>query len=219
MTTSTQGQPFDLWQGLKEVSRFFAGRGEVHQTMRRLARLLEKADIPYAVIGGMAVNAHRFHQTTNDVNVLLNAAGFSDFRSRFVPDRFTPTLKRFQRFTDRKNGIEVSFHVTGSYPGGGRPGPVAFPEPAEVAEVLGSVSVANLTTLIQLKLAAGRFRDTADVINLIRYNNLEEPFAGRLHPFFQARFLFCLEELQRELENEVRLGWYDPAKLKRKMTP
>src|SRR5205807_8160781 len=52
------GRPKTFWQGMKEVSMFFQGRDEVHKTMRRLAKRLEKADIPYVVVGGMAVFAH-----------------------------------------------------------------------------------------------------------------------------------------------------------------
>ncbi len=62
---------------LKEISRFFAGRDQVHRTMYRLILDLEQAGVPYAVVGGMAVNGHGHRQTTDDVDVLLTPEGFA----------------------------------------------------------------------------------------------------------------------------------------------
>jgi hypothetical protein len=60
---------FSFTQRLKEIDRFFQGRSPIHQTMRRLARKLEEAETPYAIIGGMAVNAHGYVQTPDDVDI------------------------------------------------------------------------------------------------------------------------------------------------------
>src|SRR5207302_1189795 len=65
---------------LREISMFFQGNDAVHQAMRRVAATLEKAGIRYAVIGGMAVNAHRHERTTKDVDFLLSADGLSALR-------------------------------------------------------------------------------------------------------------------------------------------
>ena len=52
-------QAFSFTQGLRDIDKFFQGKDPVDQTMRRVARRLERVGIPYAVVGGMAVNAHR----------------------------------------------------------------------------------------------------------------------------------------------------------------
>ena len=78
-------KPTGFARRLKEIGLFFQGKDEVHKTMRRPVRRLEKANIPYAIMGGMAVNAHRYERTTRDVDVLLTAAGLEEFRRRFVP--------------------------------------------------------------------------------------------------------------------------------------
>jgi hypothetical protein len=57
-------------QRLMEIDMFFQGTGPVHQTMRRVARYLDQAGIRYAVVGGMAVNAHLHERTTKDVDFL-----------------------------------------------------------------------------------------------------------------------------------------------------
>ena len=84
---------------LKEIDMFFEKRGKVHKTMRRLAQRLEKAGIAYAIVGGMAVNAHGHRRTTADVDFLLTAAGFAEFQRRFLPKNYQQVPGRPRRFT------------------------------------------------------------------------------------------------------------------------
>ena len=63
---------------------FFQKRSPQHQAMRRLARRLKKAGIPYAIMGAMAVNAHGAERTTKDVDILLTPAGLERFREQFA---------------------------------------------------------------------------------------------------------------------------------------
>ena len=85
-----------------------------------------------------------------------------------------------------------------------RRGPIAFPDPDQVGEIIRNVRVVNLTTLIQLKLAARRHQDFADVVNLIAVRNLDESFRTRLHPSVRQDFIECLEEKRREEEYLAR---------------
>src|SRR5207249_377803 len=65
---------------LEAISMFQQGRDPVPLVMRRLVHRLERASIPYAVMGGMAVYAHGHQRMTNDVDVLLTRAGLDEFR-------------------------------------------------------------------------------------------------------------------------------------------
>ncbi len=183
---------------------FFQGRDEVHKTMRRLAKRLEKAGIPYVVVGGMAVYAHHYRRTTNDVDFLVTADGFAEFQRLFVPKNYEPMPKRPRRFIDRVNKVTVDFLVTGHFPGSGKPGPISYPDPTEVGQTIEKIQVANLTSLIQLKLAARRYQDFADVVNLIRFNQLDESYLEKLHSSVHGDFIECLEEKRREDEYEAR---------------
>ena len=69
--------------------------------MRRLAKRLERAGIPYAIVGGMAVNAHKYRRTTDDVDVLLTPEGLAEFRERFVTKNYRQKRRRPRRFVDR----------------------------------------------------------------------------------------------------------------------
>jgi hypothetical protein len=172
--------------------------------MRRTAKLLEKAGIQYAIVGGMALNAHRYRRTTGDVDFLLTAEGFDEFRRRFVGTKYDPIPGRKRRFTDRANGVTIDILVTGLFPGTGKPGPIAFPDPAAVREVIDNYSFVDLRTLIQLKLAARRHRDFGDVVELIRIHNLDESFLENLQEAVRQDFIECLEEKRREDEYEAR---------------
>jgi hypothetical protein len=197
-------KPRSFWKRLREIDLFFQKNDPVYKTMRRVVKRLEKAGIPYAVVGGMAVNAHGHERTTKDVDLLLTAEGLTEFQRRFVPKNYRGVERRPRRFTDRTSQVLLDVLVTGRFPGSGRPGPIAFPDPAAVGEVIENTRVVNLPTLIQLKLAARRYQDFGDVVALIRVHDLDESFADRLHPSVRRDYIECLEEKRREDEYEAR---------------
>ena len=195
---------FSFRDRLREIDMFFQKKDRVHQTMRRAARRLEKAKIPYAVLGGMALNAHRYERTTNDVDILLTRPGFEAFCKKFVGKGYEPVSGRPRRFMDRLSGVTMDILVTGLFPGTGKPGPIAFPDPKSVRQEIDDFQFVDLRTLVELKLAARRWRDFADVVELIRFNNLDESFLQKLHPSVRQDFVECLEEKRREDEYESR---------------
>jgi hypothetical protein len=172
--------------------------------MRRTIKNLEKANISYALVGGMAVNLHGYRRTTNDVDFLLTPEGLAEFQRRFVPKHYEAVSRRPRRFIDRKNEVIVDFLVTGLFPGNGQPGPIVFPDPVTVRTALEGMQVIDRTVLIELKLAARRHQDFADVVSLIRAHQLDESFLDRLHPSVRRDFIECLEEKRREEEYEAR---------------
>ena len=117
-------RPFSFMRRLQEIGMFFEKRSPQHKAMRLLARRLEKAGIPYAVMGAMAVNAHGAERTTKDVDVFVTAEGLVAFRQHFVPRFYAPFEKLPRRFEDRVTRRTVDFLVKGLFPGTGKPGPV-----------------------------------------------------------------------------------------------
>lgn len=81
---------------------------------------------------------------------------------------------------------------SGDFPGDGKAKPIA---PQEIAEYdPEGLPFLNLKTLLELKTASGmtaahRMQDLADVMNLIRVNNLSVDYASNLHPFVREKFL------------------------------
>lgn len=197
-------KPFSFQDRLKQIGMFFQGKDPVHKTMRRIAKQLDKAKIPYAVVGGMAVFVQGYRRTTDDLDLLLTREGFTAFRRLFVPKNYEGVPGRPKRFLDPVSGVTLDILVTGLFPGSGKPGPISYPDPMAVSETIDKIRVVDLPTLVQLKLAAGRHQDFADVVNLIRVHNLDESFQARLHPTVHRDYIECLEEKRREEEYETR---------------
>ena len=100
-TTESRTRPrVDFDRRLKEIGLFFQHRDPVHQAMRRLVQRLKKAGIPYAIAGGMAVNAHGAERTTGDVDVLLTADGLERFREELVGKYYEQVAGKSRRFRD-----------------------------------------------------------------------------------------------------------------------
>jgi hypothetical protein len=206
MATTRKNGPLSFTNRLQEIGMFFQKRSPQHQTMRRLARRLNKAGIPYAIMGAMAVNAHGAERTTKDVDILLTAEGLERFRQELVGDVYEPVAGRPRRFVERQSGVMVDCLITGRYPGSGKPGPIAFPDPAEASQEIEKIRVLTLPQLIQLKLAARRYYDFGDVVFLIQTHNLDELFLQQLHPCVHRDFIECLEEKRREDDYLAREG-------------
>jgi len=195
---------FNPWRRLREIGMFFQSKDPVHGALRRLVRRLDKAGIAYCVMGAMAVNLHGARRTTDDVDILLTGADLERFRQQMVPKYYTPVEGRPRRFCERKSSILLDILVTGKYPGSGKPGPFAFPDPAKASQETKHIKVLTLPHLVQLKLAARRYYDFGDVVQLIRVHHLDEAFLKKIHPSVKQHFIECLEEKRREDEYEAR---------------
>jgi hypothetical protein len=200
MSTARQ---LSVTEGLREMEQFFQGKAQVHKTLRRLVKHLDKAGIAYAIVGGLALNAHGRRRVTTDVDVLLTPEGFAEFRRRFLNAKdYEQTPRRPRRLIDRKNHVAIDVLLTGLYPGFRPSGPFAFPDPAAASEEISGVAYINLVSFLELKLAAGRLQDFADVVALIRARNLDEAFAERLHPAVRKDYREFLDEAREEQRRE-----------------
>lgn len=177
------------------------GSGAVHATLRQLAADLREAGIDYAVVGGMALNAHGYRRETVDVDVLIRPEGLDAFCERLVGRGYLPAFEGARKtFRSTATNTRIEFLTTGEYPGDGKPKPVAFPDPAGVSIEIDAIRVLDLPSLITLKLASGmtqpgRRRDLADVQDLARVLALDTGFADRLDPYVRQTFLELLGEL------------------------
>jgi len=152
--------------------------GKVHLTLKRLAQALDEEAIPYAIIGGMALNLFGYTRETTDVDILLTKEGLENFREHLVGRGYIPTFSgALKSFRDAETQVKIEALTTGEYPGDGKPKPVVFPDPATASVERDGYRVISLEKLIELKLASGisaphRLRDLADVQDLISILNL-----------------------------------------------
>lgn len=179
----------------KRVDAFMMERSPVHDTMRRLAKAFNDLEIPFAIAGAMAANAHGHRRTTADVDVLLRREDLTRFKDCWIGRGWLDLFEGSKGFKDTLNGVKVDVLIAGDYPGDGKVKPVYFPTPESVREIHDeSLPFLNLKTLLELKIASGmtaahRLQDLADAIQLIRVNALGPDYAGQLNPFVQEKFI------------------------------
>ena len=181
------------------------GDDPVHQTLHEIARKLDELGVPYAVAGGMALVAHGYMRTTQDVDLLVTPAGLETIHRELDGRGYLPPFSGSQNLRNTQTGVRIEFILTGQYPGDGKPKPVAFPDPESVGLKINGVRYVNLTTLIELKLASGmtnpgRLRDLADVQELIRVLKMPAEFAEKLSPFVQPRFAELWSGLRQDVD-------------------
>jgi hypothetical protein len=183
----------------------------VHKTLREIARRLSEDQIDYAIIGGMALALHGFIRPTEDVDLLLTREGLETFHQELVGRGYVPVFPGARKhFRDAETGVKVEVITTGEYPGDGKPKPVSFPNPKDVAVDLAGYRVVSIESLIELKLASGltaehrRLRDLADVQQLIETLNLPSDLSRRLDESVRDEYLrlWSLAQKSREDENE-----------------
>jgi|GEM_PF-3749736 len=130
------------------------GKSDVERAMRQLARLLEDAQIPYAVIGAMALNEFGYQRMTSVVDVLLTSDGLAQFKSLYLGRGYVEKFPGSRGLRDTENNTDIDVVITGHFPGDGKPKAIAFPDPSE-AEQGTSVRLLPLSRMVELKLASG----------------------------------------------------------------
>jgi hypothetical protein len=191
-----------FWAGARAAERFFMGQSEVQKALTKLVENLDRDRIPYAVIGAMALNEFGYQRTTVDVDVLLTAEGLSAFKARHLGRGYVEKFSGSRGLRDTEHGVDIDVVLAGSYPGDGKPKPVAFPDPAEAAERGARVALLPLATLLELKLASGltapdRLKDLADVQEIIRLRQLPRTLSDELNPFVRAKYLELWDALEQ----------------------
>ena len=168
--------------------------GKVHSTLKRLSRDLEDEAIPYAIIGGMALNLWGYTRETVDVDVLLTRDGLERFRNRLVGRGYVLAFPGASKtFRDAETKVKVEVITEGEYPGDGKPKPVVFPDPATARYSRDGYWIVTLEKLIDLKLASGlsaphRMKDLVDIQELIGMLNLPIELADQLDESVRAEY-------------------------------
>lgn len=190
---------------LRRTGEYFMGRSPIHKAVEKIARRLTEMRIPFAIAGALAANAHGHVRTTGDVDLLLTPEGLAAFKERWLRRGWVELFEGSRGMRDTEHDVKIDILLTGGYPGDGKPKPVAFPDPAEVAEERDGLPYLRLDTLLEMKLASGmtaahRPRDLDDVIQLIKVNRLTPEHAERLNPYVRDKYAELWDAAQIEEE-------------------
>jgi hypothetical protein len=183
----------------QEGLRFFMGEGILNETLRRVAKDLERHEIDYIVIGAVALNNYGYRRFTEDIDLILTRAGLEKFQKELVGLGYRPAFTgATKKFRTTAENVTVEIITNDEFPGDGKPKPVTFPDPTENRNEIDGIKTVSLEQLIELKLASGmtaphRLKDLADVQELIKIKELTADYADRLNPFVREKFM----ELQK----------------------
>ncbi|MBN1524901.1 MAG: hypothetical protein JW904_10480 [Spirochaetales bacterium] len=145
------------------------------EVIKKLHKAFSEKNVPYAVIGGMAVIRNGGFRTTHDIDILTTQAGWTEVRKILEGEFITGT----ESAEDKKLGIPVDV----LFPGEAWEMLIPLPEPDSVweyDEVLGANFI-TLKKLIELKIAMYlskleddgpelAAKDMADAVMLIENN-------------------------------------------------
>lgn len=182
-----------LWPH-QEMLMFHQQSGPVHDTLDALCKRLQDAGIDYVIIGAFALGCHGYERATSDVDLCLRPQDLDRFRAEFAGKHYEAVRGRSRRFRDPDTQVTVDLRVSGEFAGRvARNKQIRFPDPDESVTVKGLRTV-SLERLIELKLVTWRFRDWADVVELIRRNHLDEAFTERIDPLVHMAYLECYDQ-------------------------
>src|SRR5712692_5208718 len=174
-----------LSQQIELSDELRAGRAHMHdpqdlpgrygRVIRALDHLLEAIQGEAVVGGGWAVWHHGFaERLTQDIDIALPAAQIEAFLqvARVSGFEILPRQEgRWPKLVHKETGVRVDILPEGGRPGtASRPAPTTIPAPAAMGASGPCLRYMKLASLFELKIAAGREKDRADVVVLIRTN-------------------------------------------------
>ncbi len=149
--------------------------GRYGRVVKAIDHLLGLLGCESVLAGGWAVWHHGFvGRITQDVDIVLPMDQISEFLRLAAVSGFEVLPQREGRWPKvrhKETGVQVHVLPEGARPGtASRPAPTTIGHPRALGAAGPRLRYIDLPALIELKLAAGRPRDDADVSELVRAN-------------------------------------------------
>lgn len=194
MTTATkQLGPFNL-------ERLFGAMNEITQRMIRVARALEAAGIPYAVIGGNAVANwvsrvdSALVRFTKDVDLLMRPDDLDAAELALAPAGFhrrkTLGITAFHEGSGGKFADAIHIVLAGQKV---RPEYLLPAPDVDERERGADYFVLNLDALVRMKLTSNRDHDRTHIRDLISAGLIDNSWLSRVPPELVDRLQYCLD--------------------------
>jgi hypothetical protein len=131
--------------------RFFLGEAEVQKALVKLVAILETEDLPYAVIGALALNQYGHRRVTVDVDLVMRDEDLDAFKRAHLGKGYAERVAGTGKLIDTEFGVNVDVLSTGQPP-------IAFPDPRTTAVRGQTFALLPVERWIELKLASGMVR-------------------------------------------------------------
>ena len=149
--------------------------GRYGRAVRAIDHLLQATKCEAVLGGGWAVWHHGFaERLTQDLDIALPAGRVDEFLQVASVSGFiiVPRAKgRWPKLVHKETGVKVDIRPEGGRPPtASKPAPTTIPSPRRMGARGSILRYMSLNSLVELKLAAGREKDKADVIVLLLAN-------------------------------------------------
>jgi hypothetical protein len=147
--------------------------GRYGRVVHAVDHLLQIMDCEAVLGGGWAVWFHGFlGRITQDMDIVLPADRIEEFLQVVAESGFEVLphdAGRWPKLRHTKTDVKVDIWPEGGRPGTtSKPAPTTIPHPSQLGAHGPRLLYVRLEALIALKLAAGRAKDDADVVEIIR---------------------------------------------------
>jgi hypothetical protein len=195
---------------MEQGDLFFSGKSEVQKTLQKITRKLTTLDISHVVVGGLSLMRYGYVRYTDDVDLLVTREGLKAIHDNLEGLGYKRLFAGSKGLRDVETSVKIDFHITGDYPGDGKPKAISFPHPAEAATEFQGMQFISLPMLITLKMASGlsgndRAKDIGDVEQLVKIGNLPESFAQQLPPSLQREYQILWQRIHGKSQRYVKL--------------
>jgi hypothetical protein len=183
--------------------------GRYGRVVMAVDHLLEVVDCEAVLAGGWAVWHHGYiGRVTQDLDIVIAAESVDSLIRAALVSGFEILASkpgRWPKLIHKDTGIQLDILPEGARPGvASKLAPTTIPHPAKMGGSGRILNYISLPSLIELKLAAGRARDEADVVELIRVNpehldSVREHLAG-VHSSYVKHFNQLVERAREQGE-------------------
>ena len=190
----------DVTIGPVSLDRMVSAVEKVRERLLRAAAALEKAQVPYAVIGGNAVAAwvsrvdEAAVRNTRDVDILLRRADFDAAKVAMAAAGFVYRhAASIDMFLDGPGAkARDAVHVIFANEKVKEADPVQAPDVTE-SEPGDSFRVVTLDALVRMKLVANRLKDQVHLQDFIEVGLIDATWPARFPPELAARLQHVLD--------------------------
>jgi hypothetical protein len=177
-----------LVEQLALADALFAGRdtiltpqelpGRYGRVVHAIDRVLQATACEAAVGGDWAVWRHGFvNRVTQDIDIVLPVDRIEEFLKVAALSGFrvlSSVPGRWPKLLHKETDVQVDILPEGERPGSPPElAPTTIPSPRKLGAVPGALTYLGIDALVELKLAAARFKDKADVVEILRANPSE----------------------------------------------
>ncbi len=96
---------------LSEANKYFSGKDDVHATLTAILARLDQLNIPYALVGGLALFQHGYRRFTEDVDLLVKKDDLRKIHEALEGRGYLPKFKGSKNLKDTNSGVAIEFGI------------------------------------------------------------------------------------------------------------